>query len=116
MDKDKAVLQREIEDLHAAVDAEGKAKSNNEKLAKQLELQVAELQAKCDEQVRQLADYGGLKSRLQGESGDLLRQLEDAESQINALNRIKQQLSSQLEEAKRNMDDEVRVSRGETYQ
>lgn len=64
----------------------------------------------CDEQARQVQDYASLKHRLQGESGDLVKQLEDAESQINSLNRIKQQIISQLEEAKRNLDEETRVS------
>lgn len=40
MDKDRAAVQREIEDLNAALDAESKAKQNNEKLYKSLELQV----------------------------------------------------------------------------
>lgn len=110
MEKEKATVARENEDLHAAVDTETKAKLNQEKLAKQLELQVAELQQKCDEQARQLAESLGQKSRLANEAGELGRHLEDAEGQINALNRFKQQFASQAEEAKRNYEQEAKVT------
>ena len=51
IEKDKQSLQREIEDLQAAVDLETKGKSNFEKMIKQLELQLNDTQIKCDEQV-----------------------------------------------------------------
>ncbi len=106
------MLQREVEDLHSAVDHEGKGKQSAEKLCKQIEIQLTESQAKSDEQARTLSDYSSLKSRLQGEAADLSRQLEDAESQINALNRIKQQMNSQQEELKRQLEDETREKHG----
>ncbi len=40
VDKEKVALSREIEDMHSAMDHEGKAKADAEKLCKQLELQV----------------------------------------------------------------------------
>ncbi len=40
MEKDKASLMHEVEDLQAAVDQETKGKSHMEKMAKQLEVQV----------------------------------------------------------------------------
>ncbi len=43
MEKDKTQMQREIEDVQAALDSEGKGRGNAEKLAKQLELQVRHL-------------------------------------------------------------------------
>lgn len=55
---------------------------NNEKLAKQFELQLTELQSKCDEQSRQLMDFTSMKGRMHNENSDLVRQLEDAESQV----------------------------------
>lgn len=102
-------MQREVEDLHAAMDSEGKSKGNVEKIAKTYELQVAELQSKCDEQSRQLADMTSVKGRLHSENADIMKQLEDAESNINAVQRVKAQLQSQLEETKRALDEESRV-------
>ncbi len=43
IEKDKTGLMREFEDLQTAADSEGKAKTNMEKMAKQLELQVLHL-------------------------------------------------------------------------
>ncbi|KAF8361131.1 unc-54 [Pristionchus pacificus] len=107
-EKEKAQVQHEAEDLAAQLDAETSAKLNNEKLAKQFELQLSEIQTKCDEQSRQLQDFTSLKGRLHNENGDLGRQLEDAESQLSQLQRLKSQLTSQLEEARRSVDEEAR--------
>lgn len=101
-------MQRELEELHAAVDSESKAKAGFEKQAKTLELQLADTQAKCDEQTRQMADLINAKNRLHNENADVTRQLEEAESQLNAMQRVRQQLQSQLEEAKHTADDESR--------
>ena len=40
MEKDKALTQREIEDLHSSTDAEAKSKGGAEKQMKTLEMQV----------------------------------------------------------------------------
>jgi len=49
-DKEKSQIQREVEDLHAALDSESKSRSEADRITKQLELQLAELQIKTDEQ------------------------------------------------------------------
>ena len=61
---------------------------NNEKLAKQFELQLTELQSKCDEQSRQLMDFTSMKGRMHNENSDLVRQLEDAESQVGVQKKL----------------------------
>ncbi len=60
MDKDKAAVQREVEDLQASVDSEGKGRANAEKLAKQLELQVCRARASCSLVVALLATAGAV--------------------------------------------------------
>ncbi|KAI1711889.1 myosin head (motor domain) domain-containing protein [Ditylenchus destructor] len=120
-EKEKAQIQREMEDLQAQMDSESAGRMNNEKMAKQLELQLGELQAKCDEQTRQLQEFSSLKNRLHNENGDMGRQLEDAESQLNNLSRLKSQLTSQLEEARRTAEEESRerqsaVAQAKNYQ
>uniref|UniRef100_A0A183FJV6 Myosin-3 n=1 Tax=Heligmosomoides polygyrus TaxID=6339 RepID=A0A183FJV6_HELPZ len=108
IEKEKIQAHQEAEELAAQLDSETSAKLNNEKLAKQFELQLTELQTKCDEQARQLQDFTSIKGRLHNENGDLTRQLEDAESQLNQFSRLKSQLTSQLEEARRTADEEAR--------
>ncbi|CAJ0577950.1 unnamed protein product, partial [Mesorhabditis spiculigera] len=107
-EKDRASALHDCESIQSEIDSETSAKLHNEKLAKQFELQVQELQAKADEQYRQLAELSSLKGRLNGANGDLNKALEDAESQLNQLTRSKAQLVSQLEEAKRTLDEESR--------
>ncbi|MCP9266367.1 Myosin-4 [Dirofilaria immitis] len=108
IEKDKMQAQRDAEDLVAQIDGETAARMNNEKLAKQYEMQIAELQTKCDEQNRQLQEFTTLKTRLNSENSDLGKQIEEAESQVNAMTRLKAQLTSQLEEARRSLDEEAR--------
>lgn len=52
VDKDKAQLLRDLEDANANADAENRQKQEFEKQAKMTEMQLSELQAKADEQVR----------------------------------------------------------------
>ncbi|VDM97049.1 unnamed protein product, partial [Thelazia callipaeda] len=108
VEKDKLQVQRDAEDLIAQIEGETAARMNNEKLAKQYEMQIAELQTKCDEQNRQLQEFTTLKTRLSSENNDLGKQIEESESQVNAMTRLKAQLTSQLEEARRSLDEEAR--------
>ncbi|VDL76370.1 unnamed protein product [Nippostrongylus brasiliensis] len=107
-DKEKAQLQRELEEVSASVDSEVRTRQDIEKQLKVVEVQYAEAQTKADEQARQLNDFAALKNRLHNENGDLGRQLEDMENQLNSLHRLKAQLTSQLEETKRSYDEEAR--------
>jgi myosin heavy chain 6/7 len=108
VEKDKSQIQRELEDANAQLDGELRGRQEAEKMVKNYEMQLAELQTKADEQARLLNDFQSLKARLQNEHGDLEHQLEDAENQLNSLHRLKSQLTSQLEEAKRTADEESR--------
>ncbi|KJH43074.1 myosin head [Dictyocaulus viviparus] len=107
-DKEKAQLQRELEEVSSSVDSEVRLRQDLEKQLKVVEVQYAEAQTKADEQSRQLSDFASLKNRLHNENGDLGRQLEDMENQLNNLHRVKAQLASQLEETKRSYDEEAR--------
>ena len=79
-------------------------------MSKQVEAQMAELNAKIDECNRTIQDLNSSKGRLQHDNSDLTRQLEDAESRLNQFNKERQALMSQLEDAKRSLEDETRVS------
>lgn len=108
VEKDKQQIQRELEDATQTADSELRSRQEAEKVIKNLELQLSELQSKADEQSRLLGDFAALKSRLHNENADLEHQVEDLENQSNSLHRLKSQLVSQLEEAKRTADEESR--------
>lgn len=80
-----------------------------EKVAKQLQQQLNEVQSKLDETNRTLNDFDSAKKKLSIENSDLLRQLEEAESQVSQLSKIKISLTTQLEDTKRLADEESRV-------
>lgn len=81
-----------------------------EKTAKQLQQQLSELHSKCDETNRTLSDFDAAKKKLAAENGDVLRQLEEAESTIGQLSKIKLSLTNQLEDNRKFSDEESRVS------
>jgi len=81
----------------------------SEKMNKQLETQLAELAAKLELSNREVIELGSQKSKALADNVELARQLEDAESQINQLNRAKQTFSKQLEEAKIALEEESRM-------
>nr|CDJ95284.1 Myosin and Myosin head and Myosin tail domain containing protein [Haemonchus contortus] len=108
IEKEKGALQKELDDINVQVDQESKARVEQERLAKQYEVQVAELQQKVDEQSKQLSEFTTSKGRLLNDNGDLLRQVEELEIQLNTVNRAKAGFSSQLTEAKKAAEDETR--------
>lgn len=81
----------------------------SEKMSKQVQGQIDELNCRLEESARTISDLQGQKARSQNENSDLTRQLEDAESRISQLNKERQNLLSQLEEAKRSLEEETRV-------
>ena len=85
------------------------AKANTDKQNKQLEMQLSEMTSKLDETNRTLGDFDAAKKKLAAENAELSRQLEDAESQVAQLTKLKTSLQTQLEEAKRTADEESRV-------
>lgn len=72
--------------------------------------QLNEVQGKLDETNRTLNDFDAAKKKLSIENSDLLRQLEEAESQVSQLAKIKISLTTQLEDTKRLADEEGRVN------
>jgi chromosome segregation ATPase len=75
-----------------------------------LQHQLNEVQGKLDETNRTLNDFDSAKKKLSIENSDLLRQLEEAESQVSQLSKLKISLTTQLEDTKRLADEESRVS------
>lgn len=82
-----------------------------EKSNKQLQHQIHEVQGKIDEANRTLNDFDVAKKKLSVENAELLRQLEEVENQSMQLSKLKLTLSSQLEETKKSVENEGKVSR-----
>ncbi|KAI1301484.1 Myosin heavy chain, muscle [Halotydeus destructor] len=108
LEKDRATLAAENQDMQAVVDQTTKNQANLEKQNKTLEVQLQEIQNKYDEAHRSVGDLDGAKKKLAAEVSELQRQLEEAESQIGQLSKVRSSLASQLEDAKRTADEESR--------
>jgi len=80
-----------------------------DKNTKQLEAQLAELNAKLEQALRDIQELTSAKSKAQAEATDLGRKLEEAESQLNQLTKAKQTMTKQLEEAKAGVEEESRL-------
>ena len=76
---------------------------------KQIQQGCNELQSKLDEANRTLNDFDATKKKLAVENSDLLRQLEEAESQIGQLSKLKLSLTNQLDDTRKLADEESRV-------
>lgn len=72
--------------------------------------QINDIHSKLDEANRTLNDFDASKKKLAAENTDLLRQVEEAESSLGQLVKIKLSLTNQLEDQRKLADDECRVS------
>merc|ERR1719315_684854 len=108
VEKDKEGLKRDADDARAAADAMSQDKAAAEKLNKQMMGSLNETQAKLDEANRTLNDFDATKKKLAVENADLLRQIEEAESQIGQLSKMKLSLTNQCEDARKMADEESR--------
>lgn len=81
-----------------------------EKTVKQIQQHIAETTAKLDEMNRTLNDFDSAKKKLAADNNDLQRQIEEAESQISQLSKMKLSLTNQLEDHRKLADEESRVS------
>lgn len=63
-----------------------------------------------EEAQRTVKDYDATKKKLALENADLLRQLEEVESELGKLKTLKVSLNTQLEDSQKLADEEARVS------
>ncbi|PAV73183.1 hypothetical protein WR25_14293 isoform F [Diploscapter pachys] len=107
-EKEKNQMQREFDESSAALDAETKARTEMERIAKSHEVRLLELRLKADEQSRQLHDFISSKGRLHSENSDLARQVEELTSKIQTANRMRLQLSNEFDQNRRLAEEESR--------
>lgn len=85
------------------------SQASAEKLCRTYEDQLSEAKVKVEELQRQLVDASTQRGRLQTESGELSRLLEEKESLISQLSRGKASATQSLEELRRQLEEESKV-------
>merc|ERR1711936_1473003 len=70
--------------------------------------QLNDMNKKVEEANMTINDFEAAKRKIAAENADLLRQLQELETSANMLYKVKNQLTSQLDEARKCADDESR--------
>ncbi|XP_069928134.1 myosin-15 [Oryctolagus cuniculus] len=108
LEKEKSVLQLEVEDLLTHVEQLTRAKANAEKLCGQYEEHLHEANAKLDEVTQLANDLTAQKTKLRNERGELLKKLEDKEALIKQLSMEKSSFTRQIEELRGQLEEETK--------
>ncbi|TKC33231.1 hypothetical protein EI555_021196, partial [Monodon monoceros] len=82
--------------------------ANLEKMCRTLEDQMNEHRSKAEETQRSVNDLTSQRAKLQTENGELSRQLDEKEALISQLTRGKLTYTQQLEDLKRQLEEEVK--------
>merc|ERR1711962_1838183 len=107
-EKDKAGMERDLQDARAALDDGMRDRANMEKNCKMTQGLIVESNQKLDELARALNDADANKKKLQVENQDLSRQIDETENALGALHKNKISLTTQLEDTKKLADGEAR--------
>uniref|UniRef100_A0AAV2KIQ1 Myosin heavy chain n=1 Tax=Knipowitschia caucasica TaxID=637954 RepID=A0AAV2KIQ1_KNICA len=109
LEKDKLSMKAEIEDLNSTLEATHKAKVNSDAHAHRLEDNLSEANARLAEMERTQTELNTAKIHLTAENNDLSRDLEDAQSKLTQVTRLKATLTLQVDELKRQVDEESKA-------
>jgi myosin heavy chain 6/7 len=107
-EKDKAGMERDLQEARSALEEAMRERANMEKNCKMTQGLIVESNQKLDEMARALNEADSTKKKLQVESQDLTRQIEETEAALAALQKNKISLTTQLEDTKRLADGEAR--------
>jgi len=108
MEKDKMAVRMQVNDTRAATDHVGHEHAVADKNLKALQGQLGGLCKKIDESAGVLADYDGQNKRMIAENSNLYCRLEDMLNNVSMLQKVKINLTSQLEDIKRMCEDEAK--------
>lgn len=95
-------------ELIAQVESVTKEKFTSFKLVEKLEITVSELSVKIEELNRTIVDITSHKSRLHQENIELIKDVQDLKLNIESVTFSRQQVISQLEDARRRLEDDER--------
>merc|ERR1711970_520581 len=107
-EKDKAGMERDLQEARANLEDAVRAKAEMDKNGKLLQGSIVDSHQKLDELARALNEADSQKKRLDVEKQDLERQIEEGEAAMASLNKNKISLTTQLEDTKRLGDAESR--------
>ncbi|KAJ6659797.1 hypothetical protein lerEdw1_018513 [Lerista edwardsae] len=109
LEKDKQVMKAEIDDLSASMETVQKSKMNVEAHSRKVEDQLAEANARLAEVEKNQAEINAIRNRLQAENSELSRENEENQTRLNQVLRVKTTLASQVEDFKRQLDEESKA-------
>ena len=107
-EKDKAGMERDLQETRAGLDEAMRERANHERNGKLTQGLIVEANQKLDEMARALNEADSSRKKLQVENQDLQRQIDETENAIAALGKNKISLTTQLEDTKRMGDSEAR--------
>merc|ERR1712061_466399 len=107
-EKDKAGMERDLQEARAGLDEAMRDRANHERNGKLTAALIVESNQKLDDMARALNEADSSRKKLQVENQDLLRQIDETENAIATLGKNKISLSTQLEDTKRLGDSEAR--------
>merc|ERR1711981_445659 len=107
-EKDKAGMERDLQEARAGLDEAMRDRANHERNGKLTGALIVESNVKLDDMARALNEADSSRKKLQVENQDLNRQIEEVEGSIAALGKNKISLTTQLEDTKRLGDSESR--------
>merc|ERR1739845_39049 len=108
MGKDKAGMERDLQEVRAGLEEAMRDRANHERNGKLTQNLIVEANQKLDEMARALNEADSSRKKLQVENQDLTRQIEEIEAAIANLGKNKISLTTQLEDTKRLGDSESR--------
>merc|ERR1712176_1010418 len=107
-EKDKAGMERDLQETRATLDEAMRERANHERNGKLTQGLIVEAHQKLDEMARALNEADSSRKKLQVENQDLIRQIEETENAIAALGKNKISLTTQLEDTKQLGESEAR--------
>merc|ERR1712223_124355 len=107
-EKDKAGMERDLQEARAGLDEGMRDRANHETNGKLTAALIVESNVKLDDLARALNEADSSRKKLQVENQDLSRQIDEVEAAIAALGKGKISLTTQLEDTKRLGDSEAR--------
>merc|ERR1712112_608443 len=99
-EKDKANMERDLQDTRADLEEAVKGKADLDKTGKLIQGNIVDANTRLDEMARALNEAESSKKRLQVENQDLSRQIDELEAAIANMNKGKISVSTQLEDTK----------------
>ena len=107
-EKDKANMERDLQEARAGLEESMRDRANNERNGKLTQNLIVEANQKLDEMARALNEADSSRKKLQVENQDITRQIEETENAIAALGKSKISLMTQLDDTKQIGDTEAR--------